>query len=164
MPLTRPIGAAIAAGLALAGCSGGNELAGSLGELTPLAFTGTVVSDDQSQLVVAYHDAPDGGIASGNVPFELAVEVGKGPLDAGTTFDLAALDPSGEPVALASRSVAGDPRAFPQIQKGTLTLDSSIAVGAKGSGHFFLVFDYQQDGTLGQGRTVQGSFEGVVSQ
>ena len=163
MQLALPARAALA-GLALAGCSGGNQLAGSLGDLTPLSFTSVAVTYDQSELVVAYHDAPDGGLASGNVPFELALDVGPGPLDAGTTYQLGALDSSGEPLAQATRSVAGDPRSFPQIQKGTLTLDSPVALGAKASGHFFVVFDYQNDATLGQGRTVQGSFEGVVSK
>ncbi|MHB1846564.1 MAG: hypothetical protein ACYCWW_17210 [Deltaproteobacteria bacterium] len=150
------------AGLALAGCSTGNQLSGSLDELTPLTFTDVVVTLEQGELVVAYHDTPDGGLASGDVPFELSVEAGGGPLDAGEVLDLGALDSSGQPLAQATRSVPGDPRSLPAIQRGTLTLDSPIALGKSGGGHFFLVFEYEQDASLGQGRTVQGSFQAAV--
>ena len=46
---------------------------------------------------------------------------------------------------------------------GTLTIDQAVSVGKPGAGHFFLVFDYQNDSSLGQGQTVEGSFQAVVT-
>lgn len=145
---------------ALSSCAPGNQLAGSLSELASLEFNVVEVQLGTGQLVVLYRSESDAG---DDVPFQLAVNIGATPLAKGATFELGGNDPEGQPVAFASRAVAGDPRAFPAILKGQLQLDSAVAVGQPAAGHFFLVFDYQGDGSLGQGRTVQGAFQATVS-
>jgi hypothetical protein len=145
---------------ALASCAPSNQLAGSLSELASLEFDVVEVHLGSGQLVVLYRSQSDAG---DDVPFQLAVNVGAMPLAKGATIELGGSDPEGQPVALASRAVAGDSRGFPAILEGQLKLDSAVAVGQPTTGHFFLVFDYQSDGSLGQGRTVQGSFQATVS-
>jgi hypothetical protein len=151
------------AALTLAGCSSSNQLDGSLTQLTSLSFTTVQVALQVSPplLVLTYKEPKGAGF---DVPFTLSVEVTKPPIAQGTVFQLSGSDSSGNAVAVASRSVTGDTRVFPAIKMGTLTIDQAISVGKQGAGHFFLVFDYQNDSSLGQGQTVEGSFQAVVNQ
>jgi hypothetical protein len=115
------------------------------------------------QFVVTYRDADDAGGYS--IPFELTVNLtGLPPLTAGAEpVELGALDPdAGTPVAVASRSVPENLSPFPAIDHGHLWIDQDIQVGKQGSGHFFLVFGFQMDDSIGQGRTVEGRFQAVV--
>ncbi len=155
--------AASVATVALAGCSPANQLQGSLSQLTSLSFTSVEVALQITPplLVVTYKEAVGAGF---DVPFELSLEVTKPPLTQGTVFQLGGADSSGNAVATATRSVTGDSRVFPAIKMGTVTIDQEITVNKQGAGHFFLVFDYQNDSSLGQGQTVEGSFQAVVTQ
>jgi hypothetical protein len=167
MPLIRAVlGAAL-----VASCTPANQLQGSLGELTSLAFTDVLVTQSAGtgtsppSFVVSYRDADDaGGYAT---PFKLAVDLtGLPPLTKDQApIDLGSLEPdAGTPVAVASRSVPGDMRLFPAISHGSLWIDQDIQVGQQGSGHFFLVFGFQMDDSIAQGRTVEGRFQAVVGQ
>jgi hypothetical protein len=157
---------AVAAG---ASCSPSNQLEGSLSQLTSLSFATVDLSLQLSppQLVVEYKEPVGAGF---DVPFQLTVEVGSAPLTAtqpltqGTVYQLGGTDPAGNAVAVATRSITGDPRVFPAIKQGTLTIDQNIEIDKPGAGHFFLVFDYQNDSSLGQGQTVEGSFSGVINK
>jgi hypothetical protein len=154
---------AACAALPLVSCSPANQLEGSLTQLTSLSFS-TVQMQLQVTpplLVVTYKETKGAGY---DVPFELSVEVGAPPLKQGTVYQLGGNDSSGNAVAVATRSVTGDSRLFPTIKMGTLTIDQAVSIGKTGAGHFFLVFDYQNDSSLGQGQTVEGSFQAVVTQ
>ncbi|HUB09157.1 MAG TPA: hypothetical protein VMB50_19280 [Myxococcales bacterium] len=157
MSVTRAAACAVAVGLAA--CAP-DSLQGSLSSLDSLAFTSVAADTGGADLVIIYKEAVGSGF---DVPFQLTVEIGTNPVPKGTVIQLGALDPSGAPIAVASRSVTGDTRGFPAIKSGTLTLNDSPTVGDSLSGSFFLVFDYQNDSTLGQGRTVEGSFQAVLT-
>ncbi|MHB8417148.1 MAG: hypothetical protein ACYDCL_03670 [Myxococcales bacterium] len=159
MPVTRAAGCLSALALASA-CAPGNSLVGSLSSLDSLAFTSVAITLGQGDVVLIYKEKQGSGF---DVPFQLTVEVGSKPVPKGTVIQLGALDGSGQPVAVATRSVEGDTRVFPAIKSGTLTLEQTPAVGQSLSGSFFVVFDYQNDSSLGQGRTVEGSFQAVVA-
>jgi hypothetical protein len=60
--------------------------------------------------------------------------------------------------------VIGDNRTFSAIDRGTLTLATPVVVGQPANGSFFVVFSYQNDDTLGSGRTVYGDFEATVTK
>jgi hypothetical protein len=167
MPLIR---SALCAAL-VAGCSPANQLQGSVGELTSLAFSEVVVTESAGtktsppQFVVSYRSANDAGGYS--IPFQLSVNLtGLPPLTKGSDpIDLGALEPdAGTPVAVASRSVPNDPRTFPAIDRGHLWIDQDIQAGQQGSGHFFVVFGFQMDDSIAQGYTVEGRFQSVVGQ
>ncbi len=145
--------------LALAACAP-DSLQGSLSSLDALDFTSVTATLGQNDLVVEYREARGTGY---DVPFQLTVEVGSKPVPKGTVIQLGALDSGGQPIAVATRSVTGDTRVFPAIKSGTVTLNDTPAVGQSLSGSFFLVFDYQNDSSLGQGRTVEGSFQAMVT-
>jgi hypothetical protein len=147
--------------LALASACSPNSLQGSLSTLDSLAFTSAAIALGQGDIVVTYEDAHAGG--GYDVPFELTVEIGSQPVAKGTVLQLGAQDAAGNPIAVATRSVSGDTRAFPAIKSGTLTLNDSPTVGLTLSGSFFVVFDYQNDSSLGQGQTVEGSFQALVT-
>jgi hypothetical protein len=183
MPLARAaLRAALSVGATAAACSSaGNQLQGSVSEVTSLAFSQVVVIDSAAtktsppQLVVSYRAYDDAGAFS--VPFELQVNLtALPPLTAGSPpIDLGVLVPpdGGVPIALADRQVsASDTRQFPAIDRGPsasgtgsrshLWIDQDIVVGQQGSGHFFLVFAFQSDSSIGQGHTVEGHFQAVV--
>jgi len=153
-----------------AGCTPANELKGSVEELTSLAFSEVVVTQSAGsktappEFVVSYRNANDAGGYS--IPFELAVNTTNlPPLTKDSSVDLGALDPdAGTPVAVASRSLPGETRPFPAIDRGTLWIDEDIVMGQQGSGHFFVVFGFQMDDSIAQGRTVEGRFQAVVGQ
>jgi hypothetical protein len=130
-------------------------------DLTSLSYRGVAVKLQGGLLVIQYQDFLDGG---GNVPFELTYNTAGISLDAGRTLLLDAGTSAGLPRAIASRTVIGDNRTFSAIDRGTLTLSTPVAVDQVASGSFFVVFGYQDDDTLGSGRTVYGNFEATVTQ
>jgi hypothetical protein len=157
------------ASMSMEGCSPANQLQGSLSQLTSLSFSSVDLTLQVSPpvLVVLYKDPQGAGY---DVPFQLTVEVGTAPLTGsqtlaqGTVYQLGGTDANGNALAVATRSITGDSRVFPSIKMGTLTIDQAITIGRAGAGHFFLVFDYENDSSLGQGQTVEGSFQAVVNQ
>jgi hypothetical protein len=152
--------ASLALPIALSACGPGNSLNGSMEDLTPLNFTGVAVKLQGSSLEIEYENFIDGG---GNIPFELTYNTGGIPLDGGMTLLLDAGTRAGLPRADASRTVVGDTRAFSAIDRGTLTLSTPVAVDQTARGSFFVVFSYQNDGSLGSGRTVYGNFDAKVT-
>ena len=152
----------VLSGLALASACSPNSLQGSLSTLDSLAFTSVVIEMGQGDLVVTYEDANPGG-GGYQVPFELTVEIGSQPVPKGTVVQLGAQDAAGNLIGVATRSVSGDTRPFPAIKSCTITLNDTPTVGESLSGNFFLVFDYQNDSSLGQGQTVEGSFQATVT-
>jgi hypothetical protein len=137
--------------------------------LTSLDFSEVVVTlssaskTSPAQLVVSYRNPDDAGAYS--VPWELAVNVtGLPPLTpSNPPIDLAAIVPdAGTPVATTSRSVPNDTRTFPPIGMGHLWIDQAIQVGQQGAGHFFVEYGFPNDGSLGEGYTVEGRFQAVV--
>jgi hypothetical protein len=151
----------VALPIALSACGSGNSLNGSMEDLTSLSYTGVAVKLQGGSLVIQYQDFVDGG---GNVPFELTYNTAGIPLDAGRTLLLDAGTPAGLPRAVASRTVIGDNRTFSAIDRGTLTLATPVTVDQVARGSFFVVFGYQDDDTLGSGRTVYGNFDAKVTQ
>jgi len=171
MPLIRSLVSSLGLGALAAGCTPANQLQGSVGELTSLAFSQVVVTQSTAsktspaQFVVSYRNSEDDAGAY-SIPFELSVNLtGLPPLTTtNPPIDLGAVDPdAGTPVAATSRAVPGDTRTFPPIDRGHLWIDQDIQVGQQGAGHFFLVYGFPNDGSLGQGRTVEGHFQAVVN-
>ena len=148
------------ASLGLLACSSGTTLMGSMQEFTPLAFTKVEFHLQGAALSLSYDDFVDGGA---NIPFTLTVDTTGVPLDAGHSFELDGGTDAGTPIAIASRSVVMDTRPFSAISFGHLTLDGPVAVGSSVSGDFFVVFQYQNDGSLGSGHTVYGNFSAKVA-
>lgn len=147
--------------MALGGaCSPANSLNGSMQELSPLTFTKVEVKAQPGSLVIEYADFVDGG---GNIPFELTVDTSGVRLDGGFTILLDGGTDGGESVGLASRNVLSDTRTFSAIDRGYVTLDSPVAQGKIATGSLFAVFTYQNDGSLGSGHTVYGTFQAPVT-
>jgi hypothetical protein len=149
----------------LGACSPANSLQGSMEDLTSLTFTTVEVKlqqTPQQALVVEYTDFVDAG--SGNIPFELTVDITGVHLDAGFSILLDGGTAAGNPIGVASRSVLDDQRTFSPIDRGYITLDTPVTLGAAASGSFFTVFLYETDGSLGTGHTVYGNFQAKVTQ
>jgi hypothetical protein len=154
-----------------------------MSELTPLSFNLVTVKLSQKQLVITYFQSSDGG--ENDLPFELTVDPPDGGFSANSRLEVSGLpqdagvdagvgdggDGGATPedggilvYAVASRFVALDPRQFSAIDRGHVDLNQQPVVGKPMSGDFFVVFAYQNDGTLGSGRTVFGNFSATVSQ
>jgi len=142
-------------------CTPANSLNGSMEDLTALSFTNVAVKLQGSSVVIEYENFVDGG---GNIPFELTYNTQGAALDGGTSFLLDAGTRSGRPAAVASRTVVGDTRTFSPIDRGYLNIDTPVVEGETASGNFFAVFSYQNDGSLGSGRTVYGNFQATVTK
>jgi hypothetical protein len=153
--------ASVALPIALSACAPGNSLNGSMEDLTSLSYSGVAVKLQNNSLVIQYQSFVDGG---GNIPFELTYNTAGIPLDGGQILLLDAGTTAGLPRAIASRTVIGDNRTFSAIDRGTLTLATPVVVGQPANGSFFVVFSYQNDDTLGSGRTVYGDFEATVTK
>jgi hypothetical protein len=159
--ITRPL-AAIFGGLAavsMGSCSPPNTLSGSLDSLTSLQFTSVNVRASSTAMVIEY-DQPDA--TSTDVVFKLVINPENLTLSQGLQIDLSELIDPVTPRATASRSIASDPRTqLPPILRGQLTLNDDVSVGGVASGSFYILFG--QGGQLGEGTTVNGSFQATVA-
>jgi hypothetical protein len=154
-----------------------------MSELTSLSFNVVTVKLSQNQLVISYFQSSDGG--ENDLPFELTVDPPDGGFTANSTLEVSGLPQDGGTDAgvvdggdagappedggilvygIASRFVTQDTRQFSAIDRGHIDLNQQPVVGKPMSGDFFVVFAYQNDGTLGSGRTVFGNFSATVSQ
>ena len=149
--------------VAIAACSQGNSLEGSLSDETSLSFDSVQVQVSSSAVAVIYLRNLPGGGGQDTVLKVVATTTG---LDLTRPLSIDLTEPlNGGPAVRGSvsRAVSGDARnTFAALVRGRLELDDPPTVGGPMSGSFTVLFG--QGGTIGDGRTAFGNFYGKVAQ
>ncbi len=143
--------------LALSGCLATPELDGSLGEAVDLAFNTVELKRSPRAIQVSYLRSEGREVTA-----RLTVVTEGLELTPGAELSLEGEYAPGHPRATLVRAVDGEPlRTFPPVARGVLIFDAAPDGGAEVTGEFSLAL--QEGEVFGAGRTLRGTFIGVVA-
>ena len=147
---------------ALTGCGPGkgpaHRLEGSLSVLMDLGYDIAYVDATPEEVAVRFTRKRGEGE---DLPFKVTANLANVALEPGVELNLSEeLSPDVQR-GVATRNVLDDPRqTFPKLRGGRLILKGLVETGRKVPGEVSITFDNGTD--LASGRTVFGTFEGVV--
>ena len=155
-PVRRALTAAAVLLLAFASCSSPNSLDGSVAEAFDLAFSSVQIRRSPKAVAISYLRSHGNEIV-----INLTVDLEGLNVTHGGDVNLAEEYLPGHQRAAVSRAVDNEPvRALPGIARGTLSLDHDPTPGQESAGSFSLSF--KEDGDMGGGRTLVGTFDATV--